>query len=441
MLSRFQSNIHNNALFSKAGRLLLAFSGGVDSVVAASLLKAGGYQFDIAHCNFKLRGEEAEEDERFCRQFAQTTGVSCHVAHFDTQAFAKEHKLSIQLAARQLRYDWLKTLREAEGYTYILTAHHADDSIETFFVNLLRGSGARGLQGISSRQGHIIRPLLFAFKEEIVNYANAQGLAYRSDSSNAQLKYKRNAIRHQVIPKLRELNPAFGDSMLNNMEHLRESAEIAQELAELKRAGICTMSGSTFRIDWRKLKEERFQSTLLFNWLQPYGFNASQLQQVQQCINQISAIGKLFYSASHQLLIDRQMLIVSPVNADAETHSAYTIASAEDVAHLPIRLRIELSNDLSIITSSHIACLDADLVHFPLTLRRWREGDKFRPLGMTGFKKMSDYMVDEKISRTDKQTTWLLESNNEVLWLVNHRIDDRFKLSSSTKKMMKIYYI
>lgn len=407
----------------------------------ASLLKAGGYQFDIAHCNFKLRGEESEEDERFCRQFAKTMGVTCHVVHFGTEAFAKEHKLSIQVAARQLRYGWLKELREKEGYDCILTAHHADDSIETFFLNLLRGSGAKGLQGIPLRQGDIVRPLLFAFKNEIVNYAQAQGLAYRTDSSNAQLKYKRNVIRHQVIPNLKELNPAFGDTMLHNMERLRESAEIARELAERKRAEVCTVNNHAFTIDCGKLAQERYPGTLLFNWLGPFGFNAAQLLQVQQCMGQASATGKLFCSASHQLLINRQELIVSPINADDESHNTYTIASAGDVAHLPVQLSIELSDHPAVTAASHIACLDADLVRFPLTLRRWREGDKFRPLGMAGFKKLSDYLIDEKISRADKQRAWLLESNNEVVWLVNHRIDDRFKLSSRTKKMIKIYYI
>lgn len=407
----------------------------------ASLLKAGGYQFDIAHCNFKLRGEEAEADERFCREFAGALGVGFHVIQFNTEVFASEHKLSIQMAARQLRYDWLKGLRGEGAYSYIVTAHHADDSIETFFVNLLRGTGARGLQGIPAKQDYVARPLLFAFKEEILDYAQAQKLAYRTDSSNAQLKYKRNIIRHEIIPKLKELNPAFGDTMLHNMQRLRESAEIVQELAEHKRSGICTLSGDTLRIDRHKLAQEHYQSTLLFGWLHPYGFNAAQLQQVQQCLGQVSATGKLFYSASHQLLIDRQELIVSPIKNDHRAHDLYTIASAEDVIHLPLNLRIELSDNPAVTASSHIACLDADLVHFPLTLRHWREGDKFRPLGMTGFKKLSDYLVDEKVSRHDKQKTWVLESNNEVIWLVNHRIDDRFKLSSDTKKMIKIYYI
>lgn len=439
VLSRFLSNIHNNALFSKADRLLLAFSGGVDSVVLASLLRAGGYEFALAHCNFKLRGEEAEADERFCREFAESLGVRFHVIQFDTEAYAKEHKLSIQVAARRLRYDWLKQLSKKEGYDSVLTAHHADDSIETFFVNLLRGTGAKGLQGIAMKQGRIARPLLFAFKQDIMNYAEEHQLRYRSDSSNAGTKYKRNAIRHQVIPKLRELSPAFGNTMLHNMQHLGESAEIVNELAKRKQDEICTVSDDTFRIDRRKLLQERHHSTWLFSWLQPFGFNASQLQQMLQCLEQAPATGKLFYSASHQLLIDREDLIVAP--KDESTGESYTIASAGDVGRLPVSLRIELSEDPAVEAAPHIACLDADLVQFPLTLRHWREGDKFRPLGMAGFKKLSDYLTDEKVSRSGKQKAWVLESNNEVVWLVNHRIDDRFKLSSSTKKMMKIYYI
>ncbi len=408
-------------------------------MVLAHLLHQSGYVFDLAHCNFGLRGAESDADEQFCREAAKAMRVGFHVAHFHTDEYAARHKLSIQAAARELRYNWFRQLKEAHRYDCILTAHHADDSIETFFVNLARGTGISGLQGIQASHEGLVRPLLFAFKNEIVQYAGSQGLAYRNDSSNAKVIYQRNFIRHELIPKFAQLNGAFGHTMLHNMSHLAESAAIIQQFTDRQFALVCFEQDRELWIDHGKLMQEPYKKTLLFSWLHPYGFNSAQVQQVLNCLDAGAFTGKIFLSGAYRLLADRQYLVVGPKSGPGE--ESFTITSPLDTAHLPIGLSMVLDDEKEISHERCVACLDADLVTFPLTLRHWREGDRFMPLGIRGHKKLSDYFTAEKMNLSDKENAWVLESNNAIIWIVDHRIDDRFKITEQTKRMLKISYI
>ncbi|MBK6986571.1 MAG: tRNA lysidine(34) synthetase TilS [Bacteroidetes bacterium] len=267
MLKRLEVNINKNTLFSKTDKLLVAFSGGIDSVVLADLLNKAGYNIELAHCNFQLRGQEAKDDTAFCENFAKSISAPFHVIYFDTKTYAAEHKLSIQMAARELRYNWFKTLKAEHGFNYILTAHHANDNVETVFVNLIRGTGIKGLQGIPEKQHDIIRPLLFATKEEIKEYVKKNELLFREDSSNQEVKYKRNFIRHQIIPELKKLNPALEETFATSIQFFKQSADIVTEFANQKFKIICKEENNQLFIDINLLLQEAQKETLLFEWL------------------------------------------------------------------------------------------------------------------------------------------------------------------------------
>jgi len=440
MLDSFVSYIRNHGLFGKEAKLLLAFSGGVDSVVLAHLLREAGHTFDLAHCHFNLRGDEADGDEAFCLEQAEQLGCRLHHQRFDTKGYAATHDLSIQMAARELRYTWFRELKAKHGYDHILTAHHADDSIETFFVNLVRGSGLNGLTGIAPQQNEVVRPLLFAFKNEILEYAQAHALPHRHDSSNQERKYKRNYLRHEVIPVLRRLNPSFGQTMVRNMARLEESEQMVAYFAEEKFKAICSQEEALLRIDIELLLAEPCRKSLLHRWLYPLGFNENQVDQLLQSLSQGAHPGKLFNSPTHRLTVAREHLLVMPRSFDdADEH--YLIGDVNDLGHLPVALRIERSGDLSISPLREVASLDADLVSFPLTLRRWKAGDSFKPLGMKGFRKLSDFFTSEKMNQFEKENTWILESGGNIIWVLNRRIDERFRLTEKTKQILKITYL
>ncbi|MBS1637834.1 MAG: tRNA lysidine(34) synthetase TilS [Bacteroidetes bacterium] len=440
MVQQFLSNIQNCGLFSKGDRLLLGFSGGVDSVVLAHLLHSQGYHFAIAHCNFMLRGAEADADEAFCRHMAESLGVVFYHIRFDTMHYAEENGLSIQMAARELRYNWFSELQQHYGYRYVATAHHADDSIETFFVNLIRGSGINGLQGIKALQGFVVRPLLFAFKADVMAYARLHNLPYREDSSNIEVKYKRNFIRRHIVPEFKKLNPAFGRTMMQNMEYLSESEKIVSEFCASKFQQLCEKSDGLLWIQMERLKAEPHRKTLIYHWLHPYGFNSSQLDTLLKMLEAGTLPGKMIHGNGHTLTLDRGYIVVKKQNPQDDDIS-YIIQTPEDIHHLPIELTIELIAEADLIHAPHVALLDAEVVSFPLILRHWQKGDKFKPLGMNGFKKLSDFFTQEKMNRFEKEQAWLLASENDIIWIIGHRIDDRFKLTQNTKSILKITYI
>jgi len=439
MLKQFEQYIQKHHLFQKTDRLLVAFSGGVDSVVLSQLLLKTHHTFDIAHCNFQLRDIEANEDTHFCETYAKHIQAKCYLTYFETKQHAAQHKMSIQMAARDLRYAWFKHLLDEYHYDYILTAHHANDVIETLFVNLIRGTGIKGLQGIPQKQIQTVRPLLFASKEEIINYATVNNLSFREDSSNQEVKYKRNFIRHQIIPELKKLNPSLEETINTSIQFFKQSSDIVQQFADKKFKDICHEQHQKLFINIPLLLQESQKETLLFEWLHAKQFKTNQIQQLVEVLLLDSNTGKQFISSTHQLLVDRIFIIVKAINHENITDE-YSIPSLNDGKHLPIQLTFEQTTDKTFSNLKNIIHIDYSTITFPLTLRKWKNGDKFKPLGLNGFKKLSDFFKDNKFSLFEKQELWLLTSKQEIVWVVGHRMDDRFKLTENSTKILKITY-
>ena len=437
VLKQFEVNIHKNTLFHKADKLLVAFSGGVDSVVLAHLLHKAGYHFELAHCNFQLRGNEANNDTVFCETYAKALQVKLHVQYFDTKKYAAEHKLSIQMAARELRYNWFKALIQEFNFASVLTAHHANDNAETLLVNLVRGTGIKGLQGIPEKQNGIIRPLLFATKDDIRAYALKHALHYREDSSNQEVKYTRNFIRLEVVPKLKTLNPALEETIYTSVQFFKQSAEIVKAFADLKFKEICKEEHQQLFIDIKLLLNEAQKETLLFEWLYSKDFKHNQIQQLTEVLISGKQSGKQFSSASHQLVVDRKYIIVKALSAD-KTEAHYRITSLSDTAHLPVKLQFEEVTHASFSTDKNEITIPYTDNIFPLTLRKWKQGDKFKPFGMDGFKKLSDFFKDQKLSLFEKEAVWILENKEHIIWIVGYRMDNRCKIDDKAKKLMKI---
>lgn len=437
MLKQLEVNIRKSDLFDKEHRLLLAFSGGIDSVVLAHLLHSMGYSCSLAHCNFRLRGEEAQGDRAFCESFAKDLNIPCFTKDFDTKAYAAAHKLSTQMAARELRYHWFKELMAEHSFDRLLTAHHANDNVETLLVNLVRGTGIKGLQGIPERQDYLVRPLLFATKEEIMAYAEEHQLPYRNDSSNAEVKYKRNFIRHKVIPELKSLNPALEETIHTSVQFFKQSSEIVQAYAREKYTAMCHEAQEQLFIDIKALDKEPYKETVLFEWLYHKHFKPRQIAQLCEVIHSEKHSGKQFSSSTHRLVVDRKYIIVQPVEK-ALLQSSYTIASPDDTTHLPIALSIE---EVAVATFSgkrHEIVIPYTEQLFPLTLRRWKQGDKFRPFGMKGFKKLSDFFKDQKLSLFEKEAVWILANKEQIIWIIGHRMDDRCRVGEHEKKLIKM---
>lgn len=416
---------------------MVAFSGGVDSVVLADMLHKAGYKIELAHCNFQLRGKEAIDDTAFCKNYADSISVPFHVTYFETKDYAAKHKLSIQMAARDLRYNWFKTLKEELAFDYIVTAHHANDNVETLLVNLIRGTGIKGLQGIPEKQNFMVRPLLFATKEEIREYAVKHSLSYREDSSNQEVKYKRNFIRHQIIPGLKILNPAIEETIHTSIQFFKQSSEIITEYALLKYDSICHEKNNQLFIDINLLNQEKQKETLLFEWLYNKQFKTTQIEQLSEALLTENNIGKQFSTATHELVIDRRYIIIQPIEKEI-LPKEFIINSIDGTIHLPIKLQFE-ETTLSEFSSNkkEITITYPDSL-FPLKLRRWKNGDKFRPFGMEGFKKLSDFFKDHKFSLFEKENVWILESKEHIIWVVGYRMDDRCKVVEGENKLLKV---
>jgi tRNA(Ile)-lysidine synthase len=435
METRFNKYISANALFDKSTKVLAAVSGGVDSVVLVELLKRAGMDFGIAHCNFQLRDDESEADEAFVKRLAKDCGVAFHVKRFETSEYARKGKLSVQMAARALRYDWFEKVRLKDDYGVIATAHHLDDSVETFFLNLVRGTGIRGLSGIEPKNGNVVRPLLFAKKDDIITYASQANLTFREDASNVEDKYNRNFIRHNVIPQLEKLNPAFVESMQETMGRLAVCKEIYQQaILELK-ADIVE-EGATVKLNIAKLNALSSLNHILFELISKYGFTSSDVSDIAAALD--GAPGKRFFSGSHRLIKDRDYLLIDPI--DRNISEVVTIEEGTTNISKPIALTFELRarDGLVIPRSDRKACLDHAKLKYPLTLRNWTEGDSMQPLGMVGRKKLSDIFIDQKIPLNEKENIFVLESEGEIAWVVGHKIDDRFKTTDATEQVYLI---
>ncbi len=438
MEDKFLDFIHQQQLFTQADKILLALSGGIDSVFMAYLFKKHQFNFSIAHCNFKLRGEESDHDEEFVKKLASSFQVKLYVNHFDTETYANEQSISIQMAARDLRYNWFEEIRKKEGYNYIAVAHNQNDVIETFFINLIRGTGIKGLTGIKSKNNYIIRPIIFAQRTEIEQYCLENNIKFREDSSNMSTKYFRNKIRHNVMPLLEELNPKINHTIIENIERLTDVEIIYNQAIQEFKNDCITIDGETVCIEIEKIaKNSLVRRTYLFEILQEYGFSNKIINDVIQSLDNIS--GKTFYSATHRILKDRNTLLISPLSI-AEEHTYY-IDEGTKYFYNPINLTLEIiekKGDFKIDKNNKIGYFDLDQLSFPLIVRKWKKGDFFQPFGMQGLKKLSDYFIDQKLSIIDKENVWILASGEKIVWIIGLRTDDRFKIIESTKTILKI---
>ncbi len=433
MFQKITNHIRDHFPFLKGKKVLVAISGGLDSVVLAHLITELNFDISLAHCNFQLRGKESDLDEAFVLQIAQEKTLPVFIKKFDTEIFAKKNKLSIQIAARQLRYKWFEELISEHHFDYVLTAHHADDNLETFLINLTRGSGLDGFTGIPAINRNIIRPLLTSSRDEILTFAKEKNIEWREDESNSSIKYVRNKIRHQVIPVLKEINPSLLETFSKTSKNLQESNQIIEDRVSEIISEVVSKENDITKFDIEKLKSLSNPKAYLYQILKTYNFT-----EWNDISNLLSAqSGKQIFSETHRLLKDRGFLLLSK-NTPKSTDKKFLIKQHQTEVQEPIHIRIEKVNEISTV-NNQIIYVDADLLKFPLTLRKWKNGDYFYPKGMKGKKKISNYFKDKKLSLLEKENIWLLcSSENDIVWIVNERNDRRFLATKSTKTILKI---
>ncbi|AIN74586.1 tRNA lysidine(34) synthetase TilS [Flavobacterium psychrophilum] len=431
MLLKLENHLTKNLPFLKEKKLLLATSGGIDSMVMLHLFQKLNYNIAIAHCNFQLRGLESFGDQQFVQEYASKNKIPAFVTHFDTENFAKDYKLSTQIAARELRYNWFYELLETENFDFILTAHHADDNLETFIINLTRGTGLDGLTGIPEQNEQIIRPLLPFSRSEIEEYTKENSIQWREDSSNASDKYLRNKIRHDLIPILKVLNPNFLDSFLKTQNYLQEAQVMIEDATIMIYQQVAKEDNEIISFDLKKLTQLPNYKSYLYQWLREYDFTA--WEDIYNLVE--SQSGKQIFSKKYRLLKDRDFLILSLIK-ELE-NEAYFIKTNQKEVKIPLNFSICKVNDIS-SPKNTIIFVDEDKLQFPLTIRKRNEGDSFYPSGMKGKKKLSKYFKDEKMSLIEKENTWLLCSKNKIVWVIGKRADQQFVANKTTQNIIKL---
>ena len=443
MLNAFRNHIKEQCPYLKNSRLVIAISGGIDSVVLAHLCHKLNFNFALAHCNFNLRGKESDADEAFVLELGEQLDAEVFIQNFDTEAYAEENKCSIQMAARELRYDWFSELAKQLNFDYILTAHHADDNLETFLINFTRGTGLNGLKGIPELNDNIARPLLPFSRAIIEAYVKAEHIKWREDLSNASRKYLRNKLRHDVVPILKEINPQLLDSFQNTLAYLNDTADIVEESlnAVAKRAIIDVDENHiTFKIS--EFKKVNNPKAYLFEMFKDYGFS-----EWSDVVNLLDAeTGKYVTSSTHKLTKHREFLILtnchSELNSESISKNKPVTLSAVEVqkgqVQTPIGILFFDEADSLKDNNQSAIYVDAEKLKYPLELRHWQTGDVFYPIGMKGKKKVSKYLKDEKLTPIEKDDTWILTSENKIVWVVGRRADDRFKVTDQTNQIFKI---
>jgi tRNA(Ile)-lysidine synthase len=432
MLTKFQSHINENLPFLKKKKLLLATSGGIDSMVLLHLCHQLELDIRVAHCNFQLRGDASDEDEDFVKSHIEKLQIPIFIKKFDTKSYAEKEKLSIQVVARNLRYEWFNTLLINNDYDYILTAHHLDDSLETFLINFTRGSGLDGLTGIPQQNGSIVRPLLPFSRTEIEIFAKENNVEWREDSSNLSDKYLRNKIRHQIIPLIKDLNPSFLSSFETTLQQLQQSQSLVNDAAILIYQQVVSEQNNQKNIDLDKLKVLPNYKAYLYQWLQPFGFKA--WNDIYDLVE--SQSGKQVFSSGFRLLKDRSFLILSPLELKDATE--YWISENQMQVNFPLKLSFCKVSDISNVSNTTIF-VDEKKLEFPLVIRKPKTGDLFQPLGMNGqSKKISKFFKDEKLSLIEKEKVWLLCSKTEIIWVIGMRQDERFKTEITTQNILQI---
>ena len=429
MKNNFLHYIHEHKLFDTKSKILLAISGGIDSVCLADLLIRSGYNVEFAHCNFKLREEESDQDEIFVSDLANKYKIPFHHISFDTNHYALSNKLSIQMAARELRYEWFEKVRREISADYIAIAHNKNDNIETFFINLINGTGLKGLRAIQNKNNFIVRPLMFASRNQIGEYVKSKSLNFREDSSNKSKKYQRNKVRHDLMPLLKQINPSIENTIADEIEIIKNTYSIFKEQVDRVVKEISCQTDDGIKISKNKLIKLEPIDTYLHEILNVFGF--TDLKSIKNSI--LSNPGKQFFSKSHRLLIDREFVFIEKI--EDNFFKDILIDESTLILSSPLNISFKISSNDQMDKIKDTACFDYEKLVFPLVIRKWKSGDKFIPSGMKGFKKLSDYFIDNKINRLLKEKTLLICSNDDIIWVIGHRIDERYKATSKTKKM------
>ncbi len=437
MLNKFKKFLSKKKLATKNDRILLTVSGGADSIAMLHLFYSAGFNIAIAHCNFKLRDQDSEKDEIFVKNIAKKYNLQLHIKRCDTKKIAEKNKISIEMAAREIRYSWFIQIAENYDFSKIATAHHLNDSVETILLNLSKKTGLNGMTGIPVINGKIIRPLLFAKKEQIIKYCNKNNLSYRKDYTNEKTEYQRNKIRHLIIPQFQKLNPAFIDNVKQTADNLKQYKKLFKIYFK-KFTDKCVFYDN-YSVYINKGKMLRYEPVglFLFQFLRKFGFNPTQVKNI---LTALSNTGKQFLTNECRLIIDRNYLIISKINP--ANKKIYKIDEKIDFLtikknqpdELQLKIIIKNYDELNIVKKPKFAFLDYDKLKFPLILRKWQNGDFFYPFGMTNKKKLSDFFSDNKLSLNQKENTWILCSGKKIIWIVGYRIDDRFKITKNTKK-------
>ncbi|MDR0970122.1 MAG: tRNA lysidine(34) synthetase TilS [Lentimicrobiaceae bacterium] len=435
--------IEKNKLVEPNDKVLVAVSGGIDSVVLLHLLKELNYDIALVHCNFSLRGAESDSDELFVKNLAKKLKIKAFVKKFNTNVYAKNNKISTQMAARDLRYRWFSELAQKENFSKIALAHHADDQVETFFINLFRRSGITGLKGMLPRNGQIIRPLLFANRTMIATYATENAISWHEDRTNQETKYLRNKIRHQLLPVLEEIQLGAITAIENSLIFLANENACYKQLLTEKLKAIIRQKDTYLAVEKSHFPNNRYGKQLLFEWIKIYGFNKTQLDLIFEALRN-EAIGTIFRSATHCLTIDRTEIQILENKPD-DIPITYKIETTTTSIDTPIKLRFaiqEMNTPFAFDKNENIAQFDFETLSFPLEIRKWKQGDRFKPLGMKGSKLVSDYFVDHQFSVFQKQQTYLLvDRNNAIVWIIGHRIADNNKITQKTSKIVTVTFL
>jgi len=434
MLEPLRLHIEQNLPMLQDAKLLVACSGGLDSVVLTHLLHKLNFPIALAHCNFSLRGSESDADATFVQEWADQLAIPFYVKRFDTEVFASKHKLSTQMAARKLRYDWFEVLLNEIEFDYLLTAHHADDDLETFLINLSRGTGLRGLTGIQEVNNRVVRPLLSFSRAEILSYAKSNELYWREDSSNSKIDYLRNNLRLNVIPPYKEATKGALLNFMKTQRRISDSRALVEDYIVLVQTLVMTETKEGFEIDIHKINELPHTSALLYEILRPFGFSA--WNDISELLTGQS--GKQVFSSTHRILKDRGVLLLTARSDKPEVDSFY-IAEGTSEIQQPIQLEFESAEHFE-ITNANTVFVDNEMLSYPLLLRRWEEGDVFQPFGMEGKKKLSKFFKDEKLSLVAKENIWVLCSNEKIVWVIGCRLDNRYKVTKTTKNIVRIHY-
>ena len=439
MLDQFLQFIEQNQLCSPHDSTLLAVSGGIDSTVMLYLFREAGYNVAVAHANFQLRGAESDGDQEFVTAVCKAFNIQLHTRSFKTEEYAWQKSLSIQMAARELRYAWFRELAQSKNYTRVATAHHFDDTMETILLNLTRGAGLDGLSGIPVKSGLMIRPMMFASRKQVEKYADTHGIVWREDASNQTDNYQRNYIRHHVMPHLRQVNPSLDETWRGGCEKVNLEIGILQHAYERWKSEFVREHQGRIMIAKAALDDYPGNHAMLWRYIRNFGFNFDQAADVQRAFN--GQPGKRFYSASHQLVIDREQVIIvdrkgewSELRLNGMNEQYYLgpwILTIQDNAE-----SVPLGDHRSL--DKHTVVVDASKLSLPLIWRKWKPGDYFYPLGLGHRKKLSDFFIDEKLAVVDKEVATVIESGGDIIWVSGHRVDDRFKITSNTVKRIQL---